>query len=170
MVTGHATPSRVLVADDDDDVHAIVSGLLGHRLTVDHATDGLDALGRVFADHPDLLIVGTRLSALSVRSLVWRVRDSAMYNTLPVLAILPAADANDASRQLRVRGLQDVDAFVCKPFAMQVFVGLVDLLLAMPVDARILARQERALPRVIVIDGPGDGLAAVPAPTLGRRS
>src|SRR5207247_9464375 len=56
---------RVLVADDDSDMAALIKAMLEERLpvTVDHVTNGALVLDQITATRPDLLILDVSMPA-----------------------------------------------------------------------------------------------------------
>src|SRR5438034_3740612 len=58
---------RVLVADDDSDISALIKAMLEERLpvTVDHVTNGALVLDQITATRPDLLILDVSMPGLN---------------------------------------------------------------------------------------------------------
>ncbi len=68
-------PSKVLVVDDEEDVRATVTRYLSRAgFAVETAHNGLDALCRAFAFHPDLILMDLRMPGMDGFELLDRLR------------------------------------------------------------------------------------------------
>jgi putative two-component system response regulator len=118
---------RVLVADDDSDMAALIKAMLEERpsITVDHVANGALVLDRIIATHPDLLILDVSMPGLNGIDVFDLLRGSASSVDVPVL-FLTAMPAT-AEKVFARFGISDVMA---KPFDADALVGRVDDLLA----------------------------------------
>ena len=107
-------PARVLVADDNADMREYLARLLrtaGYQ--VDLVTDGQQALERVRADLPDLVVSDVMMPRLDGLALVAALRTDPRTAAVPVL-LLSARAGQEAS----IEGLQaGADDYLVKPFA-----------------------------------------------------
>ena len=108
------SPARVLVADDNADMREYLARLLrtaGYH--VDLVTDGQQALERVRADLPDLVVSDVMMPRLDGLALLAALRIDPRTAAVPVL-LLSARAGQEAS----IEGLQaGADDYLVKPFA-----------------------------------------------------
>ncbi|MGO3328015.1 response regulator transcription factor [Gordonia sp. (in: high G+C Gram-positive bacteria)] len=105
---------RILVVDDDRAVReSLRRSLTFNGYTVDTAGDGLEALEKVIADRPDLLVLDVMMPRLDGLEVCRRLRSAG--DDLPIL-VLTARD----SVSERVSGLDaGADDYLPKPFALE---------------------------------------------------
>jgi DNA-binding response OmpR family regulator len=116
-------PAEVLVVEDEEDVRRLVRVLLeraGH--TVAEAANGVEALRRVQAVQPDLVVLDVTMPELDGWQTLERIRD---LSDVPVLMLTARAGELD-----KVRGLKaGADDYVTKPFGRQELLARVEALL-----------------------------------------
>ncbi|QEN14878.1 SpoIIE family protein phosphatase [Mycolicibacterium sp. ELW1] len=107
------SPSRVLVADDNADMREYLVRLLrGVGYQVDEVADGQQALSRIRADPPDLVVSDVMMPRLDGLALVAALRNDPRTVAVPVL-LLSARAGQEAS----IEGLQaGADDYLVKPF------------------------------------------------------
>ncbi|MFT3715946.1 MAG: response regulator transcription factor [Gordonia sp. (in: high G+C Gram-positive bacteria)] len=105
---------RILVVDDDRAVReSLRRSLTFNGYTVETASDGLEALEKVIADRPDLMVLDVMMPRLDGLEVCRRLRSAG--DDLPIL-VLTARD----SVSERVSGLDaGADDYLPKPFAME---------------------------------------------------
>ena len=115
--------SRILVADDNDDIRFLVRTLLERAgATVREAADGRRALREFHDWRPDLVVLDVSMPELDGWQVLERIRD---LSDCPVLMLTARGD-----ELARVRGLQGgADDYVVKPFGRQELVARVQALL-----------------------------------------
>jgi len=115
--------AEVLVVEDEDDVRRLVRVLLeraGH--TVLEAANGVEALTRLEAEAPDLVVLDVAMPELDGWQTLERIRD---LSDVPVLMLTARAGELD-----KVRGLRGgADDYVTKPFGRQELLARVEALL-----------------------------------------
>jgi len=118
---------RVLVADDDSDMAALIKAMLEERLpvTVDHITNGALVLDQITATRPDLLILDVSMPGLNGIDVFDLLRGSAPSVDVPVLFL--TAMPERAEQAFARFGITDVMA---KPFEGDALVRRVEDLLA----------------------------------------
>jgi DNA-binding response OmpR family regulator len=116
----------VLVADDDEDILALV-GLRLERAGYDVVTahDGVEALEVAGERPPDLAVVDVMMPRMDGHELVRRLRDRPDTASLPIL-ILTAAVHDSVAEASAAAG---ADAQMRKPFSPRELVAKVDELL-----------------------------------------
>ena len=115
---------RILVVDDDRAVReSLRRSLTFNGYTVDTAGDGLEALEKVIADRPDMLLLDVMMPRLDGLEVCRRLRSAG--DDLPIL-VLTARD----SVSERVSGLDaGADDYLPKPFALEELLARVRALL-----------------------------------------
>ena len=118
---------RVLVADDDPDMAALIKAILEERLsvTVDHVPNGALVLDHIAATNPDLVILDVSMPGLNGIDVFDLLRGSASFVDVPVLFLTAVPDR--AEQAFARFGISDVMA---KPFDSDALVQRVDELLA----------------------------------------
>jgi DNA-binding response OmpR family regulator len=148
--------AEVLVVEDEDDVRRLVRALLeraGH--TVVEAANGLEALRRLEASPPDLVVLDVAMPELDGWQTLERIRD---LSDVPVLMLTARAGELDKVRGLRA----GADDYVTKPFGRQELLARVEALLrrtVRPPEVRP-AYEDAALrvdyvSREVFVGGPG---------------
>jgi signal transduction histidine kinase/response regulator of citrate/malate metabolism len=109
---GAATRPRILLADDNADMRAYLSRLLGELYTVETVSDGQAALAAVRSNPPDLLLADVMMPHLDGLSLLARLRVDPATRSLPVILLSALA-----GEQSRVEGIAiGADDYLVKPF------------------------------------------------------
>ncbi|MFJ3905654.1 response regulator transcription factor [Streptomyces sp. NPDC090025] len=115
--------TRLLVVEDDPDLSLALRVLLtrsGYEITL--AADGREALRRLFAERPALMVLDLLLPGLDGWEVLDRTRD---MSDLPVLVLSGLGGVDD-----RVRGLRSgADDYLVKPFAQAELLARVEALL-----------------------------------------
>lgn len=105
--------TRVLIADDDEDIRAfldIALGLAGFEVI--QARDGVEALELVHAHAPDVVVLDVMMPRMDGLEAVQRLRHDARISHIPVLLLTAKAQRRDA-----IAGLDSgADDYVTKPF------------------------------------------------------
>ncbi|MEV1046634.1 SpoIIE family protein phosphatase [Streptomyces sp. NPDC049916] len=121
-------PARILVADDNADMRGYLTRLLrgaGHRVVA--VADGLEALNRVRAEAPELVISDVMMPGLDGLRLVAALREDARTATVPVL-LLSARAGQEASIDGFDAGADD---YLVKPFSAPELLARVRAVVAM---------------------------------------
>ena len=118
LTTRPGDPSApvVLVADDDDDIRALVAFRLervGYRVMT--AVDGADALAAVVEHGPDLALLDVSMPKLDGFEVTRRIRADAARGGTPVILLTARAQEADVARGFET----GADDYVRKPFSPQ---------------------------------------------------
>jgi two-component system alkaline phosphatase synthesis response regulator PhoP len=117
--------ARILVIDDEHDIVRVIVKILGARgHDVDTGRDGVEALARVEADPPDVLIVDANLPGLDGVELVRRLKANPATRHVPVVLMSAA--------YLSLGDGPAADEYVVKPFVGEVLIANVERLLGRP--------------------------------------
>lgn len=133
--------ARVLVADDNADMRAYMARLLGSRWQVETVGNGREALEKIAAQLPDLVITDVMMPELDGFGLLAAVRAQPETATLPVLML-----SARAGEEARVEGLQaGANDYLVKPFTSRELVARVDSLLLQAAERKAEERHARQL-------------------------
>jgi two-component system OmpR family response regulator len=132
---------RILVVDDEEYITDLIAvGLRFVGFDVDTAADGRDALAKIVATRPDLVVLDISMPGLDGREVVRRLRRDGVATPVVFLT------ARDAPAD-RVKGLHlGADDYVTKPF------GLEELLARIEAILRRVSPDERWLRQITVDD------------------
>ncbi|MGH2386656.1 MAG: ATP-binding protein [Chloroflexota bacterium] len=132
-----AEGGRVLLADDNADMRAYLSRLLGARYTVESVADGAAALAAAREHPPDLLLTDVMMPGLDGIALLHALRVDPRTAALPVILL-----SARAGEEARVEGLEaGANDYLVKPFSARELIASVD---AQIVRARLYEAEQRA--------------------------
>lgn len=118
--------SRILVVDDDPDIHVLLGVALesaGH--TVQGTTNPAEALGMLDDDPSDLIVLDVMMPKISGFDLLSQLRDDQRWQSLPVLML----SAHSGTVQ-KVQGFRaGADDFISKPFEIDELVARIERML-----------------------------------------
>ena len=121
-VPRNASPSRILVVDDNADMREYVRRLLAPHHVVDPVSDGEAAFERASANPPDLVLADVMMPGLDGFELLARLRANESTRTIPVMLL--SARAGEESR---IEGLRaGADDYLVKPFSARELVARVE--------------------------------------------
>ncbi len=105
--------AKVLIADDEEIIRELVKDVLeneGYELIV--ACDGKEALAKVYAETPDILILDVKMPYLNGLEVCQKIRADALMSNLPIIVLTAKKTEKD-----EVEGLElGVDDYLTKPF------------------------------------------------------
>jgi CheY-like chemotaxis protein len=78
---------RVLVVDDDPNVHDLARQVLGEHYQLDHAADGVLALEAVQAQRPDAILLDLMMPRLDGFGVIELLQHNPEYGNIPVIVI-----------------------------------------------------------------------------------
>jgi CheY-like chemotaxis protein len=108
----------VLVVDDDPAIRDAVRDLLeDHGILVETATDGRDALNKVTARPPRLVLLDMRMPVMDGWGFARALREHGIFP--PVVVMTAAADARRWAEEIGAIGV------VAKPFGVDELIGAV---------------------------------------------
>lgn len=118
--------ARILLVDDEPGIVKMVARRLeAGGYDVAFAADGEEALARVRADRPDLLVLDVMLPKMNGFDVCRQLKKDEKLRTLPVLMLTAMSQARD-----RKTGLEcGADAYLSKPFRSAEFLEKVNALL-----------------------------------------
>ena len=117
---------RILVVDDEPDIRELIGDTLRFAgWTTLFAADGEEALTRIAADPPDLIVLDVMMPRLDGRSVVQRVRADPRTAATPVVMVSARGQAADVERGLAAGAA----AYLVKPFSPRELVATIRSLL-----------------------------------------
>jgi len=133
------TKPKILVVDDDEDALLMITSLLGtNGYAAETATSGAEAVSRIDAVKPDLIILDVMMEDASAgMRVVHALRDPKAEGFHPGFESVPILMLTSVQQQLHVKleqhagtKLLDVDKFVEKPIKPRQLLDTVKALLA----------------------------------------
>lgn len=135
MKQDHPVPlsPRVLLVDDESDVILTVGKRLEHAgFQVLLAADGEQALAKVWAEHPDLVILDLKMPKLDGAKVSTKIRQNKRTRDLPIIILTGKGEARDQQR-CRVAG---ADSYLIKSEGVDELIEEVRYLLHEPSDTQ----------------------------------
>ena len=118
---------RILIVEDQEDNRRIIRDMLIHAgFEIEEAATGEDAIARVKAQAPDLILMDVQLPGLDGYSTTRQIRTDPGMRQVPVIAVTSFAMAGD-DRRAREAGC---DNYIAKPYSPRALLQLVKDLLA----------------------------------------
>ncbi len=141
---------RILVVEDEPALQQILAfNLTAAGFEVEQAFDGEEALDRLLARPPDLVLLDWMLPERSGLELCRRIRRDPALRDLPVVMLTARGEEAD-----RVRGLEGgADDYVTKPFSMAELIARLRAVLA-------AMRERLGVPLILVSHDPDDASIA----------
>jgi class 3 adenylate cyclase/anti-sigma regulatory factor (Ser/Thr protein kinase) len=143
-----ADPTRpvILVADDNADLRAYVSGLLRPHYRVQVAKDGGEALRLAQASPPDVILTDVMMPQVSGYEVLTAVRGDTRLRGTPVIFLTARAGPEAQAESLEA----GADDYLCKPFEERELLARVKNVLRMRQQERALAQlQQEKLKRFL---------------------
>ena len=110
------TPVRILVVDDDDGVRSLLEHLLSAAgYAVEPFSTAEEALARLRAEPPDLVLLDLHLPDRSGQEVLEQIREEPVTRLLPVIML---TGASSQAERMRAQALGVTD-FVAKPFSAE---------------------------------------------------
>jgi signal transduction histidine kinase/DNA-binding NarL/FixJ family response regulator len=127
---------RILLVDDNADMRAYVTRLLGARYLVEAVADGATALEVARARPPDLVLADVMMPGLDGFELLRALRSNPRTATLPVILL-----SARAGEEARVEGLEaGADDYLVKPFSARDLIASVGAHLALDSARTVVTR------------------------------
>lgn len=115
---------RILVADDNTAIREMLRDALEDRFEIAEACDGREALEKIVALRPDLVLLDIGMPALDGFEVLRRVREDAALAGVRVAALTAFAMESDRARAMAA----GFDAYISKPVELQALRAEVDRL------------------------------------------
>ena len=109
---------KILVVDDNNDSRELVLKILrtkGHRLC--EAVDGEDALQKVAAEQPDLILMDISLPKIDGHEVTRRLKSDERFASIPIIALTAHAMKGDREKALAA----GCEGYISKPINVREF-------------------------------------------------
>lgn len=125
---------RILVVDDEPDVHVLLEKMLGSQgYTVDAAYGADEAFRAIDINRPDLIILDLMMPATSGLNILEQIRND--ENLRDILVLIVSARDEQADR---LEGLSHgADDYVSKPFHLRSLIRKIEHMLEKSVEKKI---------------------------------
>ena len=116
----------VLLVDDEEDLLSLLDyNMIQEGFQTEQARDGIEALEKAQATHPDLIVLDVMMPRLDGIEVCQRLRQDASMRTIPIMMLTARSEEND-----QVQGLDaGADIYLSKPVAISVIVSQAKALL-----------------------------------------
>jgi two-component system cell cycle response regulator len=105
--------ARILVVDDNEvNVELLIAMLASEHYFVSAAADGLEALAKIAAEKPDIVLLDVMMPGLDGFEACRRIKADPVMAEIPVIMVTALSDVDDLVRGFEV----GADDFVTKPF------------------------------------------------------
>ena len=147
--------STVLVVDDNADMRQHIQSLLQKHFNVLTAANGMEALHKVRAEKPSLILSDIMMPIMNGIELLKAIKEDEQHNHIPV--ILLTARAGEESK---IEGYQTgADDYLVKPFSAKELYARVDAQIKIAKKRNAVANQlhglfEQAPTAIIILKGP----------------
>jgi CheY-like chemotaxis protein len=112
---------RVLVVEDERTIRRSIAGYLEDAgYTVDEAENGAEALERMRAATPDVVVLDLLMPIMGGRAFVAALRQDVRFGAVPVVLLSAADDLASAAEELQPR------ASLAKPIDLDVLLAVLD--------------------------------------------
>jgi len=119
---------QVLIVDDEPNIVQALEFLLSRRgLQVSVARDGGEALRRIEADKPDLVLLDVMMPVMSGHDVCLRVRERADLRHIKILMLSAKGYAAEVNKGMAI----GADVYMTKPFSTKELLAKVDQLLGL---------------------------------------
>ena len=118
MEKREGAPGKILVVDDNQDSRELVIKILkgkGHQLV--EAVDGEDALAKVAAELPDLILMDISLPKIDGHEVPRRLKQNNKFASIPVIALTAHAMKGDMEKALAA----GCEGYISKPINVREF-------------------------------------------------
>jgi CheY-like chemotaxis protein len=129
MGKNEGTPGKILVVDDNQDSRELVIKILkgkGHQLI--EAVDGEDALEKVAAEQPNLILMDISLPKIDGHEVTRRLKQNKKFASIPVIALTAHAMKGDREKALAA----GCDDYISKPINVRDFYDRIKVFLMDP--------------------------------------
>jgi signal transduction histidine kinase/DNA-binding response OmpR family regulator/tetratricopeptide (TPR) repeat protein len=103
---------NVLLVEDNDEMRFYLREVLGDRVDLAEATNGVEALSWLSANKTDLIISDMMMPQMGGEEFVAHLKSNDVYKRIPVITLTALADAGSKLNMLRL----GIDDYLVKPF------------------------------------------------------
>ncbi|MFH1415427.1 MAG: response regulator [Elusimicrobiota bacterium] len=105
--------AKILIADDEEIIRELVKDTLElHGYTMIVAKDGKEALEKIYAESPDIIILDVKMPYMTGFEVCSKIREDVLMSNLPIIMLTAKGSEAD-----EIKGLElGVDDYLTKPF------------------------------------------------------
>ena len=141
-----AKPVKILVVEDNPAVLELIRRGMEQCGEVLTASDGGDAMLKVFDEKPDLIISDFQMPGMDGRQLFEKIRSREQTKSIPFLFMATRGDIEEKLRPYIADGVED---FIVKPFYLKDLVGRAKKI----TDRMVLEKMQQKATRPGVLEG-----------------
>ncbi len=146
-----STRPRVLIVEDNADMHAYLDEILVDSWRVEHASDGKEGLETARANPPDVIVSDIMMPNMDGFEMLQRLRDDVQTSHIPIMLLTARRD-----RDTRVRGFSlSADDVLAKPFDPTEFAARLGAMLENRARVRELLRSQFVSGAALGAENPG---------------
>ena len=116
---------KIVLAEDNSQMRNFLFNQLAENYEVIEATDGQEALEKIHASHPDIVITDLMMPRMDGIELVERIRKDFEISHLPVIMLTAKQTPEDRIMAMKY----GADGYITKPFSMELLLARIDNLL-----------------------------------------
>jgi DNA-binding response OmpR family regulator len=129
---------KILIVDDEPELIALLEmSLGGEGYTITSAASGAEALQRLRAESPDLILMDVMLPDVSGTRLTGQIKNNPQTAGIPIIILTAKDSATDVIVGLNM----GADDYVTKPFSAPVLAARIDTILRRKASAHIPAEE-----------------------------
>ncbi len=114
---------KILIVDDNRDSRELVIKILKNRgYILSEAVDGEEALRKVAAERPDLILMDISLPKIDGHEVTRTLKSQAEYKDIPVIALTAHAMKGDKEKAMAA----GCAGYITKPINVREFAGLIE--------------------------------------------
>ena len=103
---------RLLIVEDNMEMRYYLKEILGEKLAITEAGNGMEALDLLKQFTPDLIISDVMMPGMDGQEFITRLKSSESWNKIPVIMLTALAAKEDQLKMLAI----GVDDYIVKPF------------------------------------------------------
>jgi signal transduction histidine kinase len=140
-----ASAPEVLIAEDNPDMRALLSMIVGREFRIRVTSNGREALEALGESAPDLVLSDVMMPEMSGIELCKAIKDNVETQAIPVVLV-----TSKAEREMKIEGLErGADDYVTKPFHPRELLARVRSLVRVRGLQKILADRNETLERAL---------------------
>lgn len=116
---------RILLVDDNAEIRRFIHNSLIDNYRVIEAMDGVDALEKIVADSPDIIVTDIIMPRMDGIELVDRIRNDFKVSHIPIIMLTAKKTPEDRLMAMKY----GADAYITKPFSVDLLLVRIDNLL-----------------------------------------
>lgn len=116
---------KIVLAEDNSQMRAFIYNNLIETYDVIEAVDGVEALEKIIAEHPDIIITDLMMPRMDGIELVEKIRKNFDISHIPIIMLTAKQTPEDRIVAMKY----GADGYITKPFSMELLLARIDNLL-----------------------------------------